>query len=282
MLGNFFNLDGPFFKYGSLVFDLFVLNLIWAIVSGPLAFFLIFIYAGEVLFSLSVGGILFYILGFIALVHIGPSTTALFYVTNRKVRDDDGYMMKDFFKSFRMNYKQGLIISAILTVVICTLLINICAILGISVPLIGLQVSGNIFGNFGKILLPFQLFILLEVVFISLYVFPMLARFHMKTKELIKTAFIISNKHIFTTIICVAILVGMVALGIMAHPIFFFVTVSGYALLSSYLFERVFKVYMPSEEKELEDELENEYMSNEYAGEESLAELFKRKREEEK
>lgn len=281
MLGNFFSMDGPFFKYGTLLFDMFVLNLVWAFTSGPLLFLILFVYAGQYLFSVSFGLILFYILGFIALIHIGPATTALFYVTNRKIRDDDGYLLKDYFKSYRVNYKQGLIVGAILTVVLFVLLINITAILGIRIPLLPLQVTGNIFGSLGKILLPVQLFIFLEIAFVSLFIFPLLARFHVGTKSLFKTAFMMANKHIFTTILCAIIFVAVLALGVVVHPLFFFISISGYALISSYLFERVFKQYMPSEDKDIQEEIEGEYSSEMLAiEEESLAEIFRKKREE--
>ena len=36
MFGNLFNMDGPLYKFGNIVFDLFVLNLLWVIFSLPI------------------------------------------------------------------------------------------------------------------------------------------------------------------------------------------------------------------------------------------------------
>lgn len=279
MLGDFFSLDGPFFKYGSLVFDLLILDFLWMFLSGPLVLFLLMVYAGEVLFSLPV--IIFYLIALLLILQVGPATTAMFYVTNRKVREDDSYLFKDYFKSFKMNYKQSIIITAVLFVVIAILAINISAILGISIPFLGFAVQGNMFGSMSNILLPLQLFILLEIIFVTIYMYPMLARFHMGTVQLFKTAFILANKHLVTTIISAAIFIGLVALVFIIHPIFFFFLFSGYAMLTSYLFERVFKNYIPDEDDEVEKELDEYSDDYDYDAEQaSLAEIFKQKRDE--
>ena len=41
---------------------------------------------------------------------IGASTTAMYYVTLKLARDDDGYTIRSFFKSFKENFKQATII----------------------------------------------------------------------------------------------------------------------------------------------------------------------------
>lgn len=294
MFSDFFSMDGPFFKYGTLVFDLLVLTLIFCVVSGPLAFALLFAYAGGVILSVtgSAAGIIFNILLVIAIIHIGPALTALFYVTNRKNRGDDGYLFKDYFKSYKMNYKQGLLVSVILFFIAYVLCVNISAITGINIisfltAIVGLgeyvATPPLDFGFFGNILLPVQMFIAMEFIFIIVFIYPMLARFHMGTRELFKTAFILANKHLFTTIASIAILIALGALVIMVHPLFILFFISGYAMLSSYLFERVFKKYMPSEDKDLEQELEEMNSQDEdydAMQQQSLAELFKQKREE--
>lgn len=294
MLNDFFSMDGPFFKYGSLVFDLIILNLLFAVVSGPLLLLMLITYGAGIFTALPAGGVIFYILSVVAMIHIGPALTALFYVTNRKVREDDGYLFKDYFTSYKMNYKQSLIISSILFVVLYVLNINIAALTGINVfstilYLLNLgpepaAVADTIF-NFGmmkNILFPVQFFILMEILFTTIFIFPVLARFHMSTKEIVKNAFILANKHLLTTLGCIVLTVAIFLLIFMVHPIFIVVAISGYAMLASYMFERVFKNYIPGEDTEVERELYSTDEDYEVTEQESLAEIFKRKREEEK
>ena len=52
----------------------------------------------------------------IPVVTLGASVTAAFYVGLKLVRDEEGYVFKDFWKSFKANFKQGLIIGIIITI----------------------------------------------------------------------------------------------------------------------------------------------------------------------
>ena len=46
---------------------------------------------------------------------LGPATTALFYACQKMVRDEEGYITRSFFRSFRQNFRQGTIIGLIMT-----------------------------------------------------------------------------------------------------------------------------------------------------------------------
>ena len=74
MLQGLFNYDNPVWRFIGKLGDLIILNILWMITSIPI-------------------------------VTIGASTTALYYVTLKLVRDEDGYTIKSFFKSFRDNFK---------------------------------------------------------------------------------------------------------------------------------------------------------------------------------
>ncbi|MFQ9799758.1 MAG: hypothetical protein ACLR23_13400 [Clostridia bacterium] len=63
-----------------------------------------------------------------------------------------------------------------------------------------------------------------------------------------------ANKHLLTTILCTALLVGAFALCLLVNLLFAFVVVSVYIYISVALLERVFKNYMPSEDDALEEE----------------------------
>ena len=50
----------------------------------------------------------------IPVVTIGPSIAAMFYVTLKMVRNEESYIVRGFFKSFKQNLKQGIVINLIM------------------------------------------------------------------------------------------------------------------------------------------------------------------------
>ena len=65
----------------------------------------------------------------IPVITIGASLTAVFYAALKMARDEEGYVWKEFFKSFKQNLKQSILIELILAAFAAILLvdINVCA-----------------------------------------------------------------------------------------------------------------------------------------------------------
>ena len=78
-MGQIFNLDNPVWRFMSRVADLVILNLM------------------VMLFTLPV---------FTA----GAAWTAMYFVTIRMVRKEERYVIKDFWRSFKQNFKQATLI----------------------------------------------------------------------------------------------------------------------------------------------------------------------------
>lgn len=203
-MGGFFSLDGPFYRIGNMLADIMILSLVW------------------ILFSLPV-------------VTIGASTTALFYVTTRRISNKEGYLIRDFWKSFKTNFKQSTIVWLAGLLIVAILLINIWNI--------------DAVGDLKMVILPFQICFLVELSFISIYIYPLIARFDMPFREMIRTAFFMGNKHIFTSLTCV-VLAGAIILGSMMYPLLVLVAMGLYAFGASYFIMRVFKKYRPEIDKE--------------------------------
>ena len=72
-MSRLFNLDSPIMVFLSKMADLLILNLLALICCIPI-------------------------------ITIGASMTAMSYVTLKMVRDEECYIAKDFFKSFRQNF----------------------------------------------------------------------------------------------------------------------------------------------------------------------------------
>lgn len=200
-MGGFFRLDGPFFKYGTILCDLIILSILW-------------------------------FLGDIFIVTIGASTTALYYVTTRLIASHEGYVTKDFFKSYFSNIIQGCVAGVFLTVALFVILFNIR----------NLHASSLIW----QIVMILQFVLAFELIITSMYVFPIIARFKMKLFDIFKMAFFMANRHFFTTITCVALLAAVFVIAFYVYPIISWFFLPGlYAYLTSYMIMRVFKKYMP-------------------------------------
>ena len=108
----------------------------------------------------------------------------------------------------------------------------------------------DLFGKALYVVVPVQAFVAVELAFIIMYMYALLARFEMTNTEVLKYAFLMSNKHILTTLLCLLLLAGITAatflwnlgVGLFAYGIFFYI--------AGLLLERVFRNYMPDEEAE--------------------------------
>lgn len=262
MLNGFFSMDGPFYKIGTLVFDLIILNILCIFFGGPLAI-LILISTGilaKIPIAISIAICIF------LLLNGGAAITATIYVSNRKVRGADKYLWQDFWSSFKSNYKQATIIWIIFIVVNGLVTFNIF--------------NAKNLGSLKNIILPVQFFLAIEGLFIGIYIFSLLARFHMSIKQLFKSAFIMANKHIFTTIICVGML-GVIGYLISTNLLFMGIAFSGYAYLLAYFTEKVFEKYMPEEELNKNKYDDREYMSKVYDYKSEENNLYKQFRDQE-
>ncbi len=207
-MGGFFNLDGPFYKFGNIVADIIILGLIWIVFSLPL-------------------------------FTIGASTTAIFYVTTRRISNKDGYLTKDFFNSFKSNFIQSTVIWLFLIFVSILLFVNIKNI--------------NVMGSLKNIFLPLQICFAVEFLITAVYIFPTISRFQMKNLQVIKTAFFMANKHFVTSFICLSLGV-IIIIGIWFFPPVFLISMSLYAFIASYFIMRIFRKYRPELDKEILDE----------------------------
>ena len=82
-MSNLFNLDGPVLQFINKIVYSVYLNILWFVCCIPV-------------------------------VTVGASTTALFYVTLKISKNEEGSITKAFFHSFQQNLKQGTLIWLIL------------------------------------------------------------------------------------------------------------------------------------------------------------------------
>ena len=61
----------------------------------------------------------------IPIVTAGASITALYYVTLKMARDEESYIVRSFFRSFKQNFKQATIINIIMLLTAAVLFIDL-------------------------------------------------------------------------------------------------------------------------------------------------------------
>ena len=179
----------------------------------------------------------------IPVITAGASITAMYYVSLKMVRNEEAYILRSFFKSFKQNFKQATIINLIM------LLIGV-------VLYVDLNVSKAMQGGAGQIFqIIFMAFVLIYFI-LFLYVYPVLARFYNTIKNTIKNALFMAIRHLPYTVVMVLIAVcPLLLLFVKSYQIqstlFVLFLLMGFALIAycnSYFLAKIFDNYMPKEE----------------------------------
>ena len=211
-MGALFNLDNPVWSFMGKVADLVILNVLAIICSIPI-------------------------------FTIGASWTALYFVTIRIVRKEEGYVIRDFFRSFKENFKQATLI---------WLLVLLVAAIFVGDILIYRMIQDQI-----------PKFIMIAVIVLAflalgtaIYVFPVLSRFENTIKNTIKNAFLLSIVNIPYTILLMILMVLPIFLAlfvIQIAPIMIIMGASLPAYFASMIFVHIFRKLEPAEVSEEAD-----------------------------
>lgn len=216
-MNNFFNMDNGFFTFLSKVCDMLFLSIVGVLLCIPI-------------------------------ITIGPAYTAMYYATVKVIRRERGYLFREYFKSFRLNFKRAAILGVILTILFAVVIYDLVWSFN--------ALNGS--GEKGSIL--FGVFVAITVLLVcfTLYAFPVLSRFDMTIKQLIKAASFMSMKHIVTTLgMLIVTAIGL--LGLYLMPILIFIIPGVIVFVNSLLMERVLKKYMPKNETEEENTKQDEW-----------------------
>lgn len=170
---------------------------------------------------------------------IGASWTALYYVTVKMVKNEESYVMKDFFKSFKQNFRQATVIW----------LINLIVLLVLAADAMIIR-RGMSEGIPQFIIIAMGVMIVFTVA-VMVYVYPVLSHFDNSVKNTIKNAFILSISNFPYTVLFVAIfaipfLIGFFTnVGLRLLPIYLLVGISGPAYVCSIGWRQIFSKLEP-------------------------------------
>lgn len=214
MLSGFFNYDNPVWRFIGKFGDLILLNILWLVCSIPI-------------------------------FTIGASTTAVYYVTLKLARNDDGYTIRSFFKSFKENFKQSTIIWLIL--------LAVGVILGIDLFFFTKMFAGS--QTFRTVMLTVFLAMFIIYSAITIYIFPLQSRFYNSIRRTFFNAFFMSIRHLFRTIGMIAIDAVLIVLAfvVMIPPLMMVFVLFGFPLLAfinSYILSPVFDIYTPKDDRD--------------------------------
>ena len=215
MFQGFFNYDNDIWRFMGRLADIMVLNLLWIVFSLPLLSF-------------------------------GISTTALYYCTLKIVKDEDDGNIRMFIRSFKKNWREGLIIWLILLPILLILLLDH-------------RFFTEVFSD--NTVLRFFLrgitdALLLLWCFVFLYVWPLLSRYENSWKKTLILALLMSIRHLPYTLGMLAIdILGIVGVFFLLRifpifvPLFFILGFPLLAWLNSVFFRRIFVKYEKKKEK---------------------------------
>lgn len=213
---RFLNLDSPLMIFLSNLTDIVVLNVLCFICCIPI-------------------------------ITIGPSVTAMHYVTLKIVRDEEIYVLRDYFKAFKENFKQSVIAWLVFLVITAVFFVDYLILKDM-----GLENTKVFFMIIGAIYL--------LVCLTMMYVFPLMARFENSLKQTVKNALFMSILHIFKTIVMAVIYaIPFVLLPLHYNVLMFFLLVglSGPAYFNSFIWKSIFKKYEPEKvEEEITDDMD--------------------------
>ena len=160
---DLFNADGPVLQFVNKIVYSVYLNILWFLCCIPV-------------------------------ITVGASTTALFYVTLKISKNEEGNITKAFFRSFRQNFRQGTLI--------WLLLLAAGIILGVDGYVLYHMRFENLFWT-----LCTAVFCVAAIAYaiVLMYIFPLLARFDNTTGAMFKNALFIGIRFLFCTVLMAAV-----------------------------------------------------------------------------
>jgi uncharacterized membrane protein YesL len=168
---------------------------------------------------------------------IGASITALSYACMKRIRTNEGYAWKNFLKAFKENFRQSTLIWLIVAGVGMLLYLD-------------MQIARSLDGALGTFMLVSCSVLLIPYVLVTLYIFPVQAKFENPIAVNFKNALLISLQSFGYSLLLLVVLGTFVVLTLFFTPLMGLMLVCGAGLvgyLLSCIFVLVFRRYLPNE-----------------------------------
>ncbi len=176
-MNNLFNIDGPIMKYLSWFADMIILSFLWFICCIPI-------------------------------ITIGPSTSALYYVTLKIARKEEEIKISSsFFHAFKCNFKQGVVL-------------NLIFLLVGTVIVLDYLIMSNVEGIYGTVSSVCFFVMGVWTLCIMLYTYPLQAQFINPIRRTLKNASILSIQKTMNTVIILIVHLIPVSVAIISLEFF--------------------------------------------------------------
>ena len=210
-----FNLNSKFYRFMSRAADCILLSLLWIVFSLPI-------------------------------VTCGAASAALYYAMHKVLHDMGKGTVKEFWRGFRMNWKQATLVW-LLDIVLITFVV------------------GDLFliyrgqGTSGIVFKAFAVFAVIAVTW-TLFWFPYLARFEDRTGTVLKNSFIFLTMNLGSSFLLLADFTAATALVVFLYyiPLVPLFVPGVYAMCANLVLEKVFAKYMADGAEEPQAELPQE------------------------
>lgn len=154
---SFFSAEGAFYKFISRFWDMVKLNFLWVIFSIPI-------------------------------VTMGAATVAAHSVALKMIDEQEGYIGRQFWKSFKENFKQGTILGIITLICLYSLYLDFQLTDNLAFLIVGIIAAFLFFSAF-------------------VYAYPLMARYENTVLGTIKNSLRITMRYLVRTLIMLAVLV---------------------------------------------------------------------------
>ena len=219
-MGRLFDMDNKFFRFMGRLADLCILNVLCILCCIPV-------------------------------VTAGASITAMFYVTMKMVRNEEAYIARSFFKSFKENFRQATVINIIMLVIAGVLYVDF-------------RVAKSMPGTASTV---FQyLFLIFAILYVMLftYIYPVLAKFYNSIKNTFRNAILMSVRHLPYTVLMIIVsicpvLVFYIHSARAQSMLLLLLIMVGFALvayINSFFFVKIFDRYVIQEPEEKSENAE--------------------------
>lgn len=253
-MSKLLNPDNGFFTALNKIIDTIWLGILWTLFGPGLSIILFFVIGSLLGENASEGlNLVMFIAVGIPLILIGPATTAIYYAIVKVIRRSRSYATKQFFASYKTNFKSGIAVSAVFLLFAYLMYIDI-------------QWSQSLAAQTGSMKWITVVFLAasLFMTFILIWIFPILSRFELGFKMLFKDALFITVKHFVRTFIMAAYIIAAAYLITMYVPLAFYIFIpivlpGATSLIFSFLIEPVLKKYMPEAEGTPEETGEDQW-----------------------
>lgn len=211
-MGKFFDMDNSFFRFMGKISDLILLNIL-------------------------------FMLGCIPILTIGTSISATYYVALKMVRGQDPYIAKNYFKAFKSNLLQTIIMEIIMGVILFFLYLDYYLIYNPDTPL-----------GTGTLIMTVAISVI--YIMIALYIFPYIAQFQNSIPRIIQNCLLMSIRHFGQTLTLLLIYLtpvwAFLFLGFDYYYQFLillaFFGFSGIMFVNAVIYVKVFDKYITKEE----------------------------------